>query len=275
MIDLTPLEVRKKKGDFRRGLRGYEPAQVDDFLDVVADRLEALVRENMALTERVGRIDQQIADYRDREKALTEALVTAQQMREEMRAQTAREADTERRRALEDAERIRAEATASVEREEEKLRGLKARQAQFLGRYQSFLRSELDEVSVMANSLGLAIGPAQAAPQTPAWATAPASPSSHPPPDTPPPPTSFAPAPSPPAPAPPPAAPSTPAPAAPPAPTAAAAFAPALAPIESPAPEPPAPAPVPPTPATPAPVAPPPQDRPLRAAGKSVEDDLY
>ena len=41
MIDLTPLEVRKKKGDFRRGLRGYDPPQVDDFLDIVADRLEA------------------------------------------------------------------------------------------------------------------------------------------------------------------------------------------------------------------------------------------
>ena len=25
MIDLTPLEVRQKKGDFRRAMRGYEP----------------------------------------------------------------------------------------------------------------------------------------------------------------------------------------------------------------------------------------------------------
>ena len=49
MIDLTPLDVRKKKGDFRRGLRGYEPQQVDDFLDVVADRLDALVREHQAM----------------------------------------------------------------------------------------------------------------------------------------------------------------------------------------------------------------------------------
>ena len=24
MIDLTPLDVRKKKGDFRKGLRGYD-----------------------------------------------------------------------------------------------------------------------------------------------------------------------------------------------------------------------------------------------------------
>ena len=86
MIDLTPLDVRKKKGDFRRGLRGYEPQQVDDFLDVVADRLDALVREHQAFGDQVRRLEQQVAEYREREKALTEALVTAQEMREEMRA---------------------------------------------------------------------------------------------------------------------------------------------------------------------------------------------
>ncbi len=32
MIDLTPLDVRKKRGDFRRGLRGYDPEEVDHFL---------------------------------------------------------------------------------------------------------------------------------------------------------------------------------------------------------------------------------------------------
>ena len=36
MIDLTPLEVRKKKGDFRRSMRGYEQQAVDDFIDLVA-----------------------------------------------------------------------------------------------------------------------------------------------------------------------------------------------------------------------------------------------
>ncbi|MFH1765104.1 MAG: DivIVA domain-containing protein, partial [Gemmatimonadota bacterium] len=36
MIDLTPLDVRKKRGDFRRILRGYDPEEVDTFMDLVA-----------------------------------------------------------------------------------------------------------------------------------------------------------------------------------------------------------------------------------------------
>jgi DivIVA domain-containing protein len=104
MIDLTPLEVRKKKGDFRRTMRGYDPELVDDFLDLVADRLEQLVRDNLTLQDRVARQDDQVKDYRDRERALTEALVSAQEMREEVRRQAAREAELATRSAQQEAE---------------------------------------------------------------------------------------------------------------------------------------------------------------------------
>src|SRR5512138_290469 len=118
MIDLTPLEVRKKKGDFRRAMRGYDAQSVDDFLDLVADRLEQLVRENAALNERVANVDSQVADYRERERALTEALVTAQEMREEMRKQMEREVELKLREAEADAEAVRNSVAQMREREE-------------------------------------------------------------------------------------------------------------------------------------------------------------
>jgi cell division initiation protein len=109
MIDLTPLEVRKKKGDFRRIMRGYDPTLVDDFLDLAADRMDELVRETLALTERVNRQEQQVAEFRERERALTEALVTAQEMREEIRQQTSREAELVRRTAEQQAAELRSQ----------------------------------------------------------------------------------------------------------------------------------------------------------------------
>jgi cell division initiation protein len=194
MIDLTPLEVRKKKGDFRRAMRGYDPAMVDDFLDLVADRLDEVVRENMAFRERIGRQDQQVADYRERERALTEALVTAQEMREEIRRQTTREAELARQAAEQEAAALRAttaqeaaqqraavqqevrqlrataqqevaELRASVrnerEREEEALRTLRARQQHFLTSYRGFLERELAELGVIVQSMGAGTGSGQ------------------------------------------------------------------------------------------------------------------
>mgnify|MGYP001546820754 CR=1 FL=1 len=63
MIDLTPLDVRKKKDDFRRAVRGYDPAQVDGFLDLVADRLEDLVGRELRLREQSDLLKEQLAAF--------------------------------------------------------------------------------------------------------------------------------------------------------------------------------------------------------------------
>lgn len=173
MMELTPLDVRKKKGDFRRGLRGYEPGVVDDFLDLVADRLETLVRDAAASKEKVARLEQQVADYRDREKALTEALVTAQEMREEIRAQSAREVDLLRRQAEQDAESIRGEAVRAREREEDSLNALRTRQLQFLASYRAFLEQELSELAAHARGIEMQAGSRAAGP---AYSRTPAAP---------------------------------------------------------------------------------------------------
>jgi DivIVA domain-containing protein len=177
MIDLTPLEVRKKKGDFRRAMRGYDPALVDDFLDLVADRLEELVRANLTLQERVTRQDEQVTDYRDRERALTEALVSAQEMREEVRKQAVREAELSTRSAQQHAEQLRTKVEEEVrqlrssaqqeaanvlssiqeerQREEAAVRQLRARQQEFLSSYRAFLEEELAELGVIARAAGV------------------------------------------------------------------------------------------------------------------------
>ncbi|HET9986682.1 MAG TPA: DivIVA domain-containing protein [Longimicrobiales bacterium] len=147
MIDLTPLEVRKKKGDFRRGLRGYEPDEVDTFLELVADRLEELVRENRSLQESVRRTEEQVAEYRERERALTDALVSAQEYREQAREQAEREAALRLREAEAEATRLQAEARRELAREEEGLRRIRTRRVQLMESFRAFLERELTEVT--------------------------------------------------------------------------------------------------------------------------------
>ena len=86
MIELTPLDVRKKREDFRRTMRGYDPEQVDVFLDLVAERFESLVEKETRLTEQVRMMSEQLRTFQERERALNDALVTAQELREDARA---------------------------------------------------------------------------------------------------------------------------------------------------------------------------------------------
>lgn len=115
MIDLTPLDVRKKRGDFRRGLRGYDSQEVDTFLELVAERLENLVKENLTLKERSELLSEQVASQNAREKAVQDALVTAQTLRDEIQQQAGKEAEGVREQARSEAEAAREQARREAE----------------------------------------------------------------------------------------------------------------------------------------------------------------
>src|SRR5574341_2491087 len=87
---LTPLDVRKQ--EFRKVLRGYEPTGVEDFRLRVADELERVMRDRSVLEERLAALTEQLRVFRERERAMNEALVAAQQLRQETRAAAEREA---------------------------------------------------------------------------------------------------------------------------------------------------------------------------------------
>lgn len=179
MIDLTPLDVRNKRGDFKKIMRGYDPPEVDVFLELVAERLEVLVRENMKLRERTTSLQDQVAQQADREQAVQNALVTAQELRADIQAQSQREAehvvkeaDVEAKRLVADAEaeakRLVTDAESEVRRllmeaddevrsrlrgierrvdqAEGALEGLERSRARFLTEYRSLLKRELDVV---------------------------------------------------------------------------------------------------------------------------------
>lgn len=166
MIDLTPLDVRKKKGDFRRAVRGYDTELVDDFLDMVAERLEELVKQNVALTERAEHLQEQVASYRDREKALNEALVTAQQLRTDAQAQADREAELVRREARSQAERIIEEGQRSVRELQREIEALHAQRRQFVRSFRTLLERYVSELEVEEARLGELTGDAQVRPGT-------------------------------------------------------------------------------------------------------------
>jgi DivIVA domain-containing protein len=146
MIDLTPLDVKKKKGDFRRAVRGYDTAAVDDFLDTVSARMEELVRENVMANARLESMTESIGNYRVRERAMNEALVSAQQLREEMREQAAREADLVLREARAEADRIVGEARRQATAAAEALRRIQGQRVRFLRLFRTLVERQLQDI---------------------------------------------------------------------------------------------------------------------------------
>jgi DivIVA domain-containing protein len=148
MMDLSPLDVRKKKEDFDKVLRGYDPSQVESFLDVAAERLEELVSERRRLRDRVSTLEDQLSDYRERERALNDALLSAQELREDARSQAEREVELRRQEAEARAEEILRDAREQAEEMRRDLERLRLKREQLLRSIRGTLRRFEDELEV-------------------------------------------------------------------------------------------------------------------------------
>jgi DivIVA domain-containing protein len=165
---LTPLDLRKQ--EFRRSVRGFAPAEVDDFRARAADELERAVRERLALEERVRQLEGQLAAFKEREKAMNEALIAAQQLRAETREQAEREAQIILREAEADAERRLDRARREIERLEATAANLERQHHAYLAALRSLVERQKAELDALADSqptpfgkVAGAIQPAEAA----------------------------------------------------------------------------------------------------------------
>lgn len=109
---LTPVDVRRY--EFGSSLRGYDRARVDQFRDQVAEELERLIKQNSDLDTKARGFHEQLKHFRERDKALNEALVSAQQLREEVKEQAQREADLIIREAQAAASQITDDARSQI-----------------------------------------------------------------------------------------------------------------------------------------------------------------
>jgi DivIVA domain-containing protein len=154
MIDetfhLTALDARRY--DFGRSLRGYDPERVEQFRAQVAEELERLSRVNGELEQKARGFHEQLRAFRERDKALNEALVSAQQLREDIRSQAEREAELIVREARAEAEKEVEQFRVEIRRLEDHLLGLDRGRRAFVAQMRAACERQLAELSAAESS---------------------------------------------------------------------------------------------------------------------------
>jgi len=90
-MKITPLDIQQMV--FRVKFRGYDREEVNRFLEEVAQTVEALNRDNTALRDRLAMTEQQVAELKRTEATLSNTLVSAQSLAEEVKRSAQRDAD--------------------------------------------------------------------------------------------------------------------------------------------------------------------------------------
>jgi DivIVA domain-containing protein len=169
---LTPIEVRRQ--DFARVMRGYDPAAVEDFKMRVAEEMDRLTRANQDLEAKARGFHEQLRAFRERDKALNEALVSAQQLRSEIREQAERESQLILREARAEGERLIDAARAEIERLQREVEQLERARRTYLSHLRTIVERQLAEIEAasaepVARDDGNSNEQQRHSRQTPAW----------------------------------------------------------------------------------------------------------
>ena len=148
---ITPHDIRQQQFTVRM-FRGFDPSEVDAFLEDVADDYEGLLKENALLKEQIAAQEERSRGVLEREKNLHDVMVTTQRLVDEMKSTAKREAELIVREA-----ELRGEKAVEAARGEEAkirveiqtLKRMRRQLVEELGstmeRYQRMLTREMEE----------------------------------------------------------------------------------------------------------------------------------
>jgi cell division initiation protein len=157
-MPIRPIDIRRK--EFKIGFRGYDPNQVDDFLDAVADEFERNYTENQRIREEVSSLRDRLQQFEDLEGSIQAALVHAEQASNDLRRaatqeaeglkQSAqREADFTIREAQSRSHQMLADSSARIERVQDSYDGLQEAKRSFANEFRHLLKTYTDMMDNM------------------------------------------------------------------------------------------------------------------------------
>lgn len=157
-MPIRPIDVRRK--EFKSGFRGYDPNQVDDFLDAVADEFERNYTENQRMREEVSSLRDRLQQFEDLEGSIRAALVHAEQASNDLRRAAIQEAEGTKQSAQREADftireaqsrshQMLADSSARIERVQDSYDALQEAKRSFANDFRHLLKTYTDMMENM------------------------------------------------------------------------------------------------------------------------------
>lgn len=139
---VTPIDINSK--EFSRKFKGYDPEEVDDFLDRITLEMESLIKEKRELEKKIKFMGEQVEHYMSLQDTLNKSIVVAQDAADQLRENAEKESDiiiSEAQHRAEEMITIAAEKATRIASETETLRktGIVFRK-----KFQLLVESQLD-----------------------------------------------------------------------------------------------------------------------------------
>ena len=156
---VTPLDIRRQR--FRKGMRGYDPGEVDAFLEMLADAWAETAEKADNEAKELEVLRARASDFDRMEGAVREVLVAQQKSADVAREEANREADLIIRDAELKAQKMLDEAKKRVQILTEAIRELQDRRMEILMKMNSFIENQKNMVKMEESRIKSEIIPAE------------------------------------------------------------------------------------------------------------------
>ena len=146
-MKLTPLDIKRQ--EFKNTFRGFDPMEVETFLEMVADEYEELSNERNKFKEEILTLQTQLKDYQQVEQTLKQTLMNAQESVNRARVNTEKEANLIIHEAELKAERLLEKARRDLETMKNELIIVRAQKESFAKRLKHLLQSQIELIEVL------------------------------------------------------------------------------------------------------------------------------
>ncbi|MDR3595812.1 DivIVA domain-containing protein [Clostridium sp.] len=140
-MKLTPMDINNK--EFRKGLRGYNSDEVDEFLDEVVENYEELYKENANLKEKLTNLNEKVDHYSKIENTIQNTLLLAQNAAEQAKNSAQKEAELLLKNANETAQKLMDKAHNDVVQINDEYEKVKQEFIKFRVKYRNFMNTQL------------------------------------------------------------------------------------------------------------------------------------
>lgn len=141
-MSLTPLDIHNK--EFKRGFRGYDEDEVNEFLDLVIKEFEILIREKKELEEKIAQSSERLGHFTNIEESLSKTIIVAQETADEVKSNAKKEAQLIVKEAEKNADRIINEALAKSRNISMDMEELKKQASIYRARFRTLLEAQLE-----------------------------------------------------------------------------------------------------------------------------------
>lgn len=141
-MSLTPLDIHNK--EFKRGFRGYDEDEVNEFLDLVIKEFEILIREKKEVEEKIAQSSERLNHFTNIEESLSKTIIVAQETADEVKSNAKKEAQLIVKEAEKNADRIINEALAKSRNISLEVEELKKQASVYRARFRTLLEAQLE-----------------------------------------------------------------------------------------------------------------------------------